>query len=85
MLRSLRCINIEGAAAAPSGGIGRRQEASAGSEPDIAQQDREEWIKGPLTAAQRRAWRDKLGGSWKWSEALPGARLPDVMHSGHMC
>ena len=82
---SLCCMNIEGAAAAPSGGIGRRQEASAGLEPAITQEDRGEWIKGPLTAAQRRAWRDKLGGSWKWSQALPGARLPDVLLSCHMC
>ena len=84
-LCSLCCMTIEGAAAAPSGGIGRRQEASAGLEPAIALEDRGEWIKGPLTAAQRRAWRDKLGGSWKWSQALPGARLPDVLLSCHMC
>ena len=77
-LRSLHCINIKGAAAAPSGGIRRRQEALADPEPSIAQQGREGWIKGPLTAAQRRSWRDRLGGSWKWSEALPGAQLLNV-------
>lgn len=26
-------------------------------------------IQAPLTEAERQAWRDRVGGCWKWSEA----------------
>lgn len=38
----------------------------------MSDQGSRDWIGAPLTAAQRRAWRDKIGGCWKWSQALPG-------------
>ncbi|CAL8470286.1 g9828 [Coccomyxa elongata] len=28
-------------------------------------------ITAPLSSNQRQVWRDRIGGSWKWSEALP--------------
>lgn len=40
--------------------------------PAISDQDSLAWIGAPLLPQQRRDWRDKIGGYWKWSEALPG-------------
>ena len=58
-------------AAAPSDGI-RRNISPHEEEPSISGRDARAWIAAPLTTGQRRAWRDKIGGCWKWSEALPG-------------
>ena len=43
--------------------------------PSISDKDSLAWIGAPLLPQQRRDWRDKIGGYWKWSEALPGGPL----------
>ena len=66
-------------AAAPSNGIRQSSEySSLGPEstskemPLVSDKDSLAWISAPLLPRQRRDWRDKIGGCWKWSEALPG-------------
>ena len=68
-------------AAAPSNGIRPIPESSSHSNsnetPLVSKENSLPWISAPLTLSERREWRDKIGGSWKWSEALPG-RIPPV-------
>ena len=59
-------------AAAPAGGIGGKRSSSQEEEPHTVDLGTRAWIQAPLTPGQRKAWRDRIGGCWKWSEALPG-------------
>ena len=59
-------------AAAPAGGIGGKKSLSQEEQPHTVDMGARAWIQAPLTPGQRKAWRDRIGGCWKWSEALPG-------------
>ena len=59
-------------AAAPAGGIGGKSSTSQDEEPHTVDVGTKAWVQTPLMPGQRKAWRDRIGGCWKWSEALPG-------------